>query len=284
MKTQTKKMTSAAINGLVTQTSPNSTAVKLKLVPKTKTELVQSHGESIWTTSLLISDRFGKRHDNVLRAILNLECSDEFSRLNFEERDYTDERGKVQPMYRITKDGFAWLAMGFTGKEAAIWKEKFIAAFRKMEQELKRIARLHASVAYQQARIGGKTDRRDLTDAVQALAHRAHQRGDSTSQVDVFMMSATKAVVHALFVIEQGEKVKGIRDRLTAKQLNRLAMAEDVYADAVEGRLDSNMNHHDIYVEAKAAVIAFAIATGNKSFPGVDRRNAVNGEMMLESA
>ena len=32
-------------------------------------------------------------------------------------------------MYLISKKGFSLLAMGFTGKKAAEWKEKYIAAF-----------------------------------------------------------------------------------------------------------------------------------------------------------
>ena len=32
--------------------------------------------------------------------------------------------------------GFAFLAMGFTGKKAAEWKEKYIVAFNTMEEEL----------------------------------------------------------------------------------------------------------------------------------------------------
>ena len=42
-----------------------------------------------------------------------------------------------EPMYHITRDGFALLAMGFTGKEAMRWKEAYIAAFNAMEARLK---------------------------------------------------------------------------------------------------------------------------------------------------
>ena len=44
----------------------------------------------------------------------------------------------MRPAYRITRDGFAFLAMGFTGKKAAAWKEKFLEAFNAMEAELTR--------------------------------------------------------------------------------------------------------------------------------------------------
>lgn len=95
------------------------------------------HGKAT-TTSLKIADAFGKLHQNVLRAIANLECSPEFRALNFEASQYeakTPTGGtKTLPMYTITRDGLAFLASGFTGKEAAQWKEKFIEAFNKLEQ------------------------------------------------------------------------------------------------------------------------------------------------------
>ena len=40
------------------------------------------------------------------------------------------------PCYQITRDGFAFLAMGFTGKRAAQFKEAYINAFNQMEQAL----------------------------------------------------------------------------------------------------------------------------------------------------
>lgn len=91
----------------------------------------------ITATSLQVAEHFGKRHTHVLRSIRNLQVSEEFSRLNFGPRDYFDERGKVQPMYDITRDGFAMLAMGFTGKEAARWKEAYISTFNAMEAKLR---------------------------------------------------------------------------------------------------------------------------------------------------
>lgn len=39
-------------------------------------------------------------------------------------------------MYEITRDGFVFLCMGFTGSAAAQWKEKYIAAFNQMEAQL----------------------------------------------------------------------------------------------------------------------------------------------------
>jgi len=233
--------------------------------------VVVDHGEP-WTASLLIAQKFKKRHDNVLRAIEKLECSDEFRRLNFEEADYLDDQGKPRPMCRISRDGFSFLAMGFTGREAATWKERFIAAFRHMERELRRIAENKALPNWQQARQLGTADRRDLTDAVKALCKRAHERGDSTTPLGLWEISATKVVTGALFDNEHAERITAIQDRLTVRQLQRLALAESVYANVIAAHLESDIHHRSVNAEAKRAVVAFAGMTGGKEVPGVDQR------------
>lgn len=88
------------------------------------------------TTSLVVADVFGKRHDNVIKAIRSLDCSADFALLNFEECTRKGSNNKPEPFYRMTRDGFTFLCMGFTGKEAARWKEAYIAAFNRMEAEL----------------------------------------------------------------------------------------------------------------------------------------------------
>ena len=89
------------------------------------------------TSSRLIADYFGKRHDTVIRTIRKLGCSSEFNRHNFVEITYIDTRGRKQPEYLMTKDGFTILAMGFTGAKAMQFKEAYIKAFNKMEGLLK---------------------------------------------------------------------------------------------------------------------------------------------------
>jgi Rha family phage regulatory protein len=72
----------------------------------------------------------------VLQAIETLDCSKEFNRLNFQPNYYLDARNRAQPMYYITRDGFSFLVMGFTGIQAARFKEDFINAFNRMEKHL----------------------------------------------------------------------------------------------------------------------------------------------------
>lgn len=81
-----------------------------------------------------VADIFGKRHDNVLQAITNCECSQEFRLLNFKESYYRNAQKKKQPEYLLTKNGFAFVVMGFTGRKAAMFKEAYITRFDEMEQ------------------------------------------------------------------------------------------------------------------------------------------------------
>lgn len=106
----------------------------------------QSHPEitiingRVVTTSLAVANYFTKRHERVLDRIRNLECSAEFTEHIFVLSEYTDASGRKLPCYQITRDGFAFLAMGFTGKRAAQFKEAYINAFNQMEKQLSKPA------------------------------------------------------------------------------------------------------------------------------------------------
>jgi len=95
-------------------------------------------GERAIVSSKFVADTFGKRHDNVLRDIRNLksDVSQDFWLLNFEESNYIN-RGKEYPEFLMTRDGWTFLVMGFTGKKAAKFKEDYINQFNQMEQLIK---------------------------------------------------------------------------------------------------------------------------------------------------
>ena len=98
-------------------------------------EITVINGQAV-TSSLAVADYFTKRHDDVLKKIRALECSPDFTVRNFAVSEYTDATGRKLPCYQITRDGFAFLAMGFTGKRAAQFKESYITAFNQMEKAL----------------------------------------------------------------------------------------------------------------------------------------------------
>ncbi len=81
--------------------------------------------EEVFCSSRQISEVFGKRHDNVLKDIRELDCSDGFRLLNFIESSYVNAQAKCQPEYLITKTGFIFLTMQFTGELATRVKEEY---------------------------------------------------------------------------------------------------------------------------------------------------------------
>ena len=92
------------------------------------------------TNSVLVAEKFDRRHDNVYQAIgkLLITCPEKLGHL-FIESSYIDIQGKDRPMYIMNRDGFTLLAMGFTGKKALQFKLDYIEAFNKMEKAIKEV-------------------------------------------------------------------------------------------------------------------------------------------------
>ena len=118
--------------------------------------VIESHGE-IKTTSIKIAEAFGKRHDDVLRKIKMLDCSVDFTARNFTASEYRDRTGRKLPLWEMTKDGFMFLVMGFTGKKAAAIKEAYIEAFNRLAKQLEHASGLIANYHRTQPKVYGET-------------------------------------------------------------------------------------------------------------------------------
>ena len=102
--------------------------------------LVIMHDQQAVTTSLVLAEAFNKNHRDVLEKISSkinsAENSAQYKKM-FAEATYTDKSGKQNKMYYLNRDGFTFIAMGFTGKKADEFKLKYIDAFNKMEKQIK---------------------------------------------------------------------------------------------------------------------------------------------------
>ncbi|MFS1583937.1 MAG: Rha family transcriptional regulator [Candidatus Arsenophonus phytopathogenicus] len=100
---------------------------------------VTVHNGKAITASQDVADYFGKQHKHVLAKIESLDCSREFMTANFSAVVVKVQAGFNQrdsKTYEMTKDGFVFLVMSFTGKKAAQFKEAYIAEFNRMEAQL----------------------------------------------------------------------------------------------------------------------------------------------------
>ncbi|MEM1455728.1 ORF6C domain-containing protein [Pediococcus pentosaceus] len=104
-------------------------------------ELVIMKDQQAVTTSLQVAEVFGKNHKHVLDAIQNkidsAENSAQYDSM-FAQGEYKDKSGKRNKMYYMNRDGFTFIAFGFTGKKADEFKLKYIEAFNNMEKAIKK--------------------------------------------------------------------------------------------------------------------------------------------------
>ncbi len=108
----------------------------------------------VFINSLDLAKVFKKRHDNIIQTIENLP-QDEFKTLNFEISSSIRKNGlfeKDTKFYKLTRDAFSLLVMGFTGEKAYKWKIEFIKAFNEMEKRLRNIEyEKHDKLAFRQS-------------------------------------------------------------------------------------------------------------------------------------
>ena len=91
--------------------------------------LVIMKNQQAVTSSLQVAEGFEKQHKDVMRAIDNKihsaqNCA-QYQNM-FAEGTYQDKSGKWNKLYYMNRDGFTFIAMGFTGKRADEFKLQYI--------------------------------------------------------------------------------------------------------------------------------------------------------------
>ena len=99
---------------------------------------VLSQDGNLVVSSREVAKNFEKQNQHVMQSIREIETSVKNSTNLFIESIYEDSYGRQQNEYLLTRDGFSLLVMGFTGKKALEWKLKYIEAFNKMEELIKK--------------------------------------------------------------------------------------------------------------------------------------------------
>ncbi len=107
-------------------------------------QLVFINGQQTITNSQIVSDYFAKRRRDVLRKIDQIldDAPSEFTSAHFcahvQKIDLGQGANRNSKIYQMTKDGFMFLVMGFTGAKAAQLKINFINAFNEAQAKLSR--------------------------------------------------------------------------------------------------------------------------------------------------
>lgn len=183
-----------------------------ELIPMDEYGVFADLKDTARANSLMVAKMFGKDHKNVLRSIKNLDCSQDFWRLNFAPSNYTDDRGKKQPCVMMTRDGFTFLAMGFTGKKAAQFKEAYIKRFNEMEKLIFNVVTV-------------RKDYPMLTEAVK-MAHDEPKPYHFSNEADLLNKIVTGYTAKKFRELHGVAKGESIRPFLTDKQIELLEVLQ----------------------------------------------------------
>ncbi len=195
--------------------------------------VVFEHDGKIYASSIDVAKYFGKRHDNVLQRIESvMEKADDVNALNFKAVEYLDQKGEMRKCYEMTKDGFVFLVMGFTGKEADKFKWSYIAEFNRKEQELQ-LARS------QPVKIITKTRQPKIDNKRIKLALRLHEEcGWNKSDIACLMDVSRQSVSGWIHGIRRPKDLARIKQAVNRqlerenKNLQKLAFIERFLASA----------------------------------------------------
>lgn len=106
-------------------------------------DFIQADGETLTTSSNQVAAVFAKSHDDLLKKIRALVKELPEDRLGYfaetvELRPNPSGGAMISsPAFRMTRDGFTLLVMGFTGKKALMFKLAYIDAFNAMAAYIK---------------------------------------------------------------------------------------------------------------------------------------------------
>lgn len=185
-----------------------------ELIPRDEYGIFCDYEDEIRIDSRYVAEIFGKQHKDVIKAINNLDCSEEFNGRNFAPVKYKDAKGEMRKGYAMTRDGFTFLVMGFTGKKAARFKEAYIQRFNDMENM---IADLKLS--------------RNMFPRLTDMVRRVHEDPKPyhfSNECDMINRLVTGMSAKQFRDAHGIPKGESIRPNLTAQQIKEMQMLQDI--------------------------------------------------------
>ena len=207
-------------------------------------DFVQIKDEQVYTTSRIVAEKFGKRHDNVVRDIeatistINdaqvIENKDflkieEIKNDYFTESSYVDSLGRTYKEYLITEDGLALLVMGFTGVDAMRVKLKFVAEFNRMKNIINNPAQVIAETGSLDALVAfGVTNQRFTNALVKAKQEQQLlEQQKNALQIQFNDQNDTLRTKVLPAIVELKSTVRDQSNRITNLEIERNDAVED---------------------------------------------------------
>jgi len=220
--------------------------------------ILSKRGEAI-TDSRTVAEKFGKRHEHIIRKIESLISDlDEIKYPKNETLEFTKKeaeyRGTFFNIYEMNREAFSLLVMSFTGKKALEWKIKFNKAFYAMEKSLVQLAQNQQSEMWLAQREQAKLIRQEETDIIKDFVSYATAQGSTKAQF--YYKHITMAVYKCLGLIQY--KHPKLRETLDMMQTSQLILAEMVARKSLEKYMANGENYRVVFVLVKGDLEAFA--------------------------
>lgn len=110
-------------------------------------DLVYQEGQDVWTSSLAISEIFGKEHKNVVRDFSD--ALEEIKEIEVEMRSklsasfkmneflYMDSMNRPQKAIKVNRPLFNYVVLNYTGENSNLYRIKFIEKFEELDLQVK---------------------------------------------------------------------------------------------------------------------------------------------------
>ncbi|MGH8709746.1 MAG: Rha family transcriptional regulator [Burkholderiales bacterium] len=239
---------------------------------KQELKLIEVNGEELTTTSLVIAEEFGRRHQHVIRSLKRLEERKKISPLAGLSFLFKDTQNREKEAYRLGERDFL-IAMPFIGgAKAEDGQVILVDAFLKMRKELSRIQKTvfsnQSDPEWIKIREEGKVERREETDAIKLLEQYADRQGgvkvDKHGNLQPegrnLYAGYSRMVNKLLFFVVK--KYKNLRDVLSRRELTILQVADEIIQRTILEGVQTEMEYHQVYYCAKARIEAYAVMTG----------------------
>lgn len=206
-------------------------------------ELVIMHDQQAVTTSLILAKAFEKEHSKVIRSIeqkIN-GAKNGLVKNMFAEATYLDKKGEQRKMYYLNRDGFTFIAMGFTGRKADEFKLKYIDAFNRMEEQIK------------QAYLIQKQDSYMITDPVQRAKRWIEEQEE-----------------HQVKLAMAKQETKDVQDNTPISSKDY-----QVLSRKIGQKLDRYLSQHQIYNKNQVALLRWDLNNAILKAAGVPARTLI---------
>jgi len=231
-----------------------------------KDSVVEIHKDESRAGTFLIAEGFGRRHDNVIKNIINYH--DIFLSM---EKTYVSvvaevptrkvvTKGRPVEEYLLNEEQTIFLATLFRTSSKKpddpilLFKAKLASEFVRFKEAYALLQQHKQQPKYQITRDAGKIVRRQTTDVMKEFVIYAESQGSKNA--NRYYSNITRMLNGLMFIV-QG-KFKNVRELMTTQQLMTVSSAEQIIDRGLKDGMSRKKYYRDIYKDVRAKVELFA--------------------------